>query len=109
MTALIRLKVGHCRRDSRKRAPGRNQILRCLPPAATTLSPNLDQLAPQLHWRCPISLSRCGIEDLRPFTLTQAVELMEVNNPFLEAVKDSVDEAQSRLRAAIAAWYPNSI
>ena len=49
------------------------------------------------------------IEDLRPLSLTEAVELMEVNNPFLEAVKIRIEEAQSRLRAAIAAWYPNSI
>jgi len=33
--------------------------------------------------------------------------LMEVNNPFLEAAKIRIDEAQSRLRAAIAAWYPS--
>ena len=32
---------------------------------------------------------------------------MEVNNPFLEATKIRIDEAQSRLRAAIAAWYPD--
>ena len=77
-----------------------------LPPAATTLSPNLDQLAAPAPLALPDQPAQVRPEDLRPITLTQAVELMEVNNPFLEAVKIQVEEAQSKLRAAISAWYP---
>jgi len=77
-----------------------------LPPAATTLSPNLDQLAAPAPLALPDQPAQVRPEELRPITLTQAVELMEVNNPFLEAVKIQVEEAQSKLRAAISAWYP---
>ena len=58
-----------------------------LPPAATTLSPNLDQLAAPAPLALPNQPAQVRPEELRPITLTQAVELMEVNNPFLEAVK----------------------
>ena len=77
-----------------------------LPPAATTLSPDVDELAAPAPLALPNQPDQVRIEDLRPLSLTEAVELMEVNNPFLEATKIRIDEAQSRLRAAIAAWYP---
>ena len=77
-----------------------------LAPAATTLSPDVDQLGAPAPLALPNEPSQVRIEDLRPLSLTEAVELMEVNNPFLEAAKIRIDEAQSRLRAAIAAWYP---
>ena len=75
-------------------------------PAATTLSPDVDELAAPAPLALPNQPDQVRIEDLRPLSLTEAVELMEVNNPFLEALKIRIDEAQSRLRAAIAAWYP---
>ncbi|MEK9630598.1 MAG: TolC family protein, partial [Synechococcus sp.] len=77
-----------------------------LPPASTTLSPDVDELAAPAPLALPNQPDQVRIEDLRPLSLTEAVELMEVNNPFLEATKIRIDEAQSRLRAAIAAWYP---
>ena len=77
-----------------------------LPPAATTLSPDIDRLYAPAPLALPNKPDQVRIEDLRPLSLTEAVELMEVNSPFLEAVKIQVEEAKSRLRAAIAAWYP---
>ena len=77
-----------------------------LAPAATTLSPDVDRLYAPAPLALPNNPEQVRIEDLRPLSLTEAVELMEVNNPFLEATKIRIDEAQSRLRAAIAAWYP---
>ena len=78
-----------------------------LAPAATTLSPDVDRLYAPAPLALPNKPEQVRIEDLRPLSLTEAVELMEVNNPFLEATKIRIDEAQSRLRAAIAAWYPD--
>ena len=75
-------------------------------PAATTLSPEVNRLYGPAPLALPNKPQQVRIEDLRPLSLTEAVELMEVNNPFLEAIKIRIDEAQSRLRAAIAAWYP---
>ena len=75
-------------------------------PAATTLSPEVDRLYGPAPLALPNQPDQVRIEDLRPLSLTEAVELMEVNNPFLEASKIRIDEAQSRLRAAISAWYP---
>ena len=77
-----------------------------LPPAATTLSPDLDELAAPAPLALPDQPAQVRPEELRPLTLTQAVELMEVNSPLLEAVKIQVEEAQSKLRAALSAWYP---
>ena len=77
-----------------------------LAPAATTLSPDVDRLYGPAPLALPNQPEQVRIEDLRPLSLTEAVELMEVNNPFLEAAKIRIDQAQSRLRAAIALWYP---
>jgi len=77
-----------------------------LAPAATTLSPDVDRLYAPAPLALPNKPEQVRIEDLRPLTLTESVELMEVNNPFLEAAKIRIEEAQSRLRAAISAWYP---
>jgi OMF family outer membrane factor len=77
-----------------------------LAPAATTLSPEVDRLGAPAPLALPNSTEQVRVEDLRPLSLTEAIELMEVNNPFLEAVKIRIEEAQSRLRAAIALWYP---
>ena len=77
-----------------------------LAPAATTLSPEIDRLYGPAPLALPNQPDQVRIDDLRPLSLTEAVELMEVNSPFLEAAKIRIDEAQSRLRAAIARWYP---
>ena len=54
----------------------------------------------------PVKPSQVRITELRPLGLREAVTLAEVNNPNLKAVASQVDQAQSRLRADIAAWYP---
>ena len=77
-----------------------------LAPAATTLPPEVNRLYGPAPLALPNKSEQVRIEDLRPLSLTEAVELMEVNNPFLESVKIQVEEAKSRLRAAISAWYP---
>jgi len=77
-----------------------------LAPAATTLPPEVNRLYGPAPLALPNKPEQVRIEDLRPLSLTEAVELMEVNNPFLESVKIQVEEAKSRLRAAISAWYP---
>lgn len=79
---------------------------RLLAPAATKpplgdtllLSPNPLAL--------PVKPSQVRITELRPLGLREAVTLAEVNNPNLKAVSSLVDQAQSRLRAEIALWYP---
>ena len=78
-----------------------------LAPAATTLSPEVNQLYGPAPLALPNQPEQVRIEDMRPLSLSEAVELMEVNNPLLEATKIRIDEAQSRLRAAISAWYPD--
>jgi len=77
-----------------------------LAPAATTLSPEVNRLYGPAPLALPNQPEQVRIEDMRPLSLAEAVELMEVNNPFLEAANIRIDEAQSRLRAAIARWYP---
>ena len=77
-----------------------------LKPAATTLSPEIDRLYAPAPLALPNQTDQVKIEDLRPISLTEAVELMEVNNPLLEAEAIRVEEAKSRLRAEISAWYP---
>ncbi|MFM8275959.1 MAG: TolC family protein, partial [Cyanobium sp.] len=54
----------------------------------------------------PVKPSQVRITELRPLGLREAVTLAEVNNPNLKAVATQVDQAQSRLRADIASWYP---
>jgi len=46
------------------------------------------------------------IVELRPLSLKDVENLAEVNNPSLKAIASQVDQAQSSLRAQIAAWYP---
>ena len=75
-------------------------------PPATSLSPDVDRLAAPASLALPNQPSQVRIKDLRPLTLTQAVEIMEVNNPFLKAIAMKVEEAKSNLRAEISRWYP---
>ena len=75
-------------------------------PAATNLSPNVDRLEAPESLALPNQPRQVRIDDLRPLTLTQSVEIMEVNNPSLKAIAMQVEEAKSNLRAQIALWYP---
>ena len=77
-----------------------------LPVAAEVLSPEVNRLYAPAPLGLPADPDQVRIKDLRPLSLTEAIELMEVNNPLLEAVKIRVEEAKSRLRAALSAWYP---
>ena len=76
-------------------------------PAATNLSPNVDRLEAPESLALPNQPRQVRIDDLRPLTLTQSVEIMEVNNPSLKAMAMKVEEAKSNLRVQIAQWYPS--
>ena len=79
----------------------------------SVISPAVDALPPPLlPLAAPPSLalsdapSQVRIQELRPLTLEESLQLAEVNSPQLKAAASRVDQAKSGLRAAIAAWYP---
>lgn len=78
-----------------------------LPPAATKLDPSLQRLAAPATLALPDKTDQVKIVELRPLSLLDVENLAEVNNPNLKAVASRVDQAQSNLRATIAAWYPS--
>ena len=78
-----------------------------LPPAATKLDPALQRLAAPATLALPDKTDQVKIVELRPLSLQDVENLAEVNNPNLKAVASRVDQAQSNLRATIAAWYPS--
>ena len=78
-----------------------------LPPAATKLDPALQRLAAPATLALPDKADQIKIVELRPLSLLDVENLAEVNNPNLKAVASRVDQAQSNLRATIAAWYPS--
>ncbi len=78
-----------------------------LPPAATKLDPALQRLAAPATMALPDKTDQVKIVELRPLSLQDVENLAEVNNPNLKAVASRVDQAQSNLRATIAAWYPS--
>ena len=78
-----------------------------LPPAATKLDPALQRLAAPATMGLPDKTDQVKIVELRPLSLQDVENLAEVNNPNLKAVASRVDQAQSNLRATIAAWYPS--
>lgn len=78
-----------------------------LPPAATKLDPSLQRLAAPATMALPDKTDQVKIVELRPLSLQDVENLAEVNNPNLKAVASRVDQAQSNLRATIAAWYPS--
>ena len=78
-----------------------------LAPAATSLPLGLEDLAAPPSLGLPVKPSQVRIQELRPISLRQAVNLAEVNNPSLKAVASQVEQAQSNLRAEMALWYPN--
>ncbi|MGA1428181.1 MAG: TolC family protein [Vulcanococcus sp.] len=77
-----------------------------LPPAATKLDPALQRLAAPATLALPTKVDQVKIVELRPLSLKDVENLAEVNNPNLKAVASRVDQAQSNLRATLAAWYP---
>jgi OMF family outer membrane factor len=77
-----------------------------LAPAATKLDPSLQNLAAPATLALPNKPEQVRIVELRPLSLKDVENLAEVNNPNLKAIASQVDQAQSQLRAQIAAWYP---
>lgn len=78
-----------------------------LPPAATRLDPALQHLAAPATLALPIKVEQVRIQALRPLSLKDVLNLVEVNNPDLKAIASQVDQSQSNLRAQLAAWYPS--
>jgi len=77
-----------------------------MPPAATRLAPDLQRLAAPASLALPTKVEQVRIQALRPLALSDVENLTEVNNPELKAIASQVDQAQSNLRAQLAAWYP---
>ena len=77
-----------------------------LAPAATKLDPALQRLAAPATLALPNKPEQVRVVELRPLSLKDVENLAEVNNPNLKAIASQVDQAQSALRAQIAAWYP---
>ena len=77
-----------------------------LPPAATSLPPELVPLTAPPPLALPDQPDQVKIRELRPLTLEEAEQLAEVNNPSLKAAASQVEQAKSGLLAAISAWYP---
>jgi len=77
-----------------------------IPPAATTLPPDLESLNAPPSLALPTKPEQVRINDLRPLGLKEVERLAEVNNPSLKSIAMQVEEAKSNLRAQISAWYP---
>ncbi len=75
-------------------------------PAATTLPADLDALNAPDSLALPDLPSQVTIRELRPLTLQEVERIVEVNNPSLKAAASQVEQAKSRVLAAISAWYP---
>ena len=75
-------------------------------PAATTLPEDLDALNAPDSLALPDLPSQVTIRELRPLTLQEVERIVEVNNPSLKAAASQVEQAKSRVLAAISAWYP---
>ena len=78
-----------------------------LPPAATDLPEEIDDLGSPPSLALPDRPEQVRIRELRPITLEQSLQIMEVNSPTLKAAASRVDQSKSSLRAAISAWYPS--
>ena len=77
-----------------------------IPAAATELPEELEDLAAPPSLALPDAAEQVRVQELRPLTLEEALQLAEVNSPRLKAAASRVDQAKSSLRAAISAWYP---
>ena len=78
-----------------------------LPPAADQLPPGTTDLTAPASLALPDNPSQVKIRRLKPISLGEAEAIAEVNNPNLKAIASTVEQAQSKLRAQIALWYPN--
>jgi OMF family outer membrane factor len=76
------------------------------PTAATKLSPGVGDLSAPNSLALPTKPEMVRIQQLRPLSLAEILNLAEVNNPNLKAIGSQVDQAKSNLRAKIAQWYP---
>ncbi|MDA7491411.1 TolC family protein, partial [Synechococcus sp. AH-707-M23] len=77
-----------------------------MPPASTTLPEDLDALKSPDSLALPDLPSQVTIRELRPLTLQEVEQIVEVNNPSLKAAASQVEQAKSGVLAAISAWYP---
>lgn len=77
-----------------------------LPPAATSLSEPLVPLTAPPPLALPDKTSQVKIRELRPLTLEEVEQILEVNSPSLKAAASQVDQAKSFLREQISLWYP---
>ena len=77
-----------------------------MPPAATTLPKDLDALNSPDSLALPDLPSQVTIRELRPLTLAEVEQIVEVNNPSLKAAASQVEQAKSAVLASISAWYP---
>ena len=77
-----------------------------IPAAATELPEELEDLAAPPSLALPDAAEQVRVQEFRPLTLEEALQLAEVNSPELKAAASRVDQAKSSLRAAISAWYP---
>ena len=75
-------------------------------PAAQELSEELQDLVAPSSLALPNELEQIRVNELRPLTLEQTLQLAEFNSPRLKAVAKQVEQAQSSLRAALSSWYP---
>ena len=78
-----------------------------LPPAATDLPAEINDLGSPPSLALPDRPEQVRIRELRPITLEQSLQILEVNSPTLKAAASRVDQSKSQLRAAISAWYPS--
>ena len=77
-----------------------------LAPAVDALPASLESLVAPPSLALPDAPSQVRINELRPLTLEEAIQLAEYNSPSLKAAASQVDQAKSALLAAISAWYP---
>ncbi|WP_320673521.1 TolC family protein [Prochlorococcus sp. MIT 1341] len=47
------------------------------------------------------------VKEFRPLTLVEVEKLVELNNPSLKAASIQIEQERSKLRSAIASWYPS--
>ncbi len=76
------------------------------PTAATKLNPGVLDLSAPNSLALPTKPEMVRIQQLRPLSLAEILNLAEVNNPNLKAIGSQVDQAKSNLRAQLAQWYP---
>ncbi len=77
-----------------------------VPPAATTLSEPLLPLDAPPNLALPDTTSEVRIRQLRPLTLEEVEQIVEVNSLTLKAAALQVEQSKSMLLAALSAWYP---